>query len=260
MMLASGIRAAVIAFGLLAVCAHRTSAQRAVLTGVVIDSAGGPVVGAEVLIPSLSRVVRTGDAGRFHIRDIPAGTHEVHVRSVGRSPVVVELKFFALDSVDRRFELRRLTVLDTSRTIGVGNWRRTFDERRRVGLGKFVTAEDIERQKPAQTSQLLHGLTGLRIQRSRLGGKMIAYSRTGFSSLSGVSCGQGRYADVYVDGVLIYRWTSIRPPDPVDAFDVNGIDPGRIAAIEYYARASQTPVEYQNLDSTCGVLVIWTKK
>ncbi len=48
---------------------------------------------------------------------------------------------------------------------------------------------------------------------------------------------------------------------PADAlFDINSIAPASIEAIEYYAGASQTPLEYGGLESACGVIVIWTRK
>ena len=181
------------------------------------------------------------------------------MRGVGWRPLALSFDV-AGDSVRHRFTLVRMTTLDTLRTTAIEPWRREFEEHRRLGLGRFVTQEDIERLKPAQTVQLLSRLPGIRLARPRNGAKFFAYSRSGLSSLSGTACGTGRFADVYVNGVAVYRWTPDRPYDPLDPFDVNTFDPQRIAAIEFYARASQTPVQYQNLNSTCGVLVIWLRQ
>ena len=61
------------------------------------------------------------------------------------------------------------------------------------------------------------------------------------------------YAQVYVDGILQ------NPGSPTEPFDVNGIPPEQIEAVEWYASPAQTPVEYTRLGSTCGVLVIHTR-
>jgi hypothetical protein len=45
-----------------------------------------------------------------------------------------------------------------------------------------------------------------------------------------------------------------------EPFDVNSIPPETIEAIEWYAGPAQTPSEYNNLNTACGVLVIWTHR
>lgn len=37
------------------------------------------------------------------------------------------------------------------------------------------------------------------------------------------------------------------------------LDPGAVAAIEVYPRAAQAPAQYQALNASCGVILIWTK-
>jgi hypothetical protein len=60
---------------------------------------------------------------------------------------------------------------------------------------------------------------------------------------------------VYVDGHMV---SGRSQSDPL--FDMNSIQPDQIEAIEFYAGPSETPPEYSGLNSTCGVLVIWTRK
>ena len=61
-------------------------------------------------------------------------------------------------------------------------------------------------------------------------------------------------ARVYLDRMLMY---GPRGDPPVD---VNSIPPEEIEAIEYYPSAATTPMEYSTLHSTCGVIVIWTRR
>jgi hypothetical protein len=51
-----------------------------------------------------------------------------------------------------------------------------------------------------------------------------------------------------VDGTVI-------PQD----FSINYIDPGEVAAIEWYAGPSQMPAQFNMVGNDCGALVIWTK-
>ena len=63
------------------------------------------------------------------------------------------------------------------------------------------------------------------------------------------------YARVYMDGKKAYAG---RDGEPL--FDVNSLHPAQLEAVEYYAGPAQTPLEYSDLDSTCGVLVLWTRR
>jgi hypothetical protein len=43
-------------------------------------------------------------------------------------------------------------------------------------------------------------------------------------------------------------------------FDINSISPSQIEAIEYYSGSADTPAKYSGLNSTCGVVVIHTRR
>ncbi|KAK0341042.1 hypothetical protein LTR94_028039, partial [Friedmanniomyces endolithicus] len=87
-----------IAFGLMAP-AHAARLDEAAamaventgeITGVVMDTArGGFLVGAEVRINGLDVVAVTNSEGRYVLRRVPAGRHELTVSYFGRAPVVV---------------------------------------------------------------------------------------------------------------------------------------------------------------------------
>ena len=58
-------------------------AQEGTLRGVVADSTGAPIVGADVGIVSLHKLVHTDDRGRFSFEKIPVGAVEVSIRRLG---------------------------------------------------------------------------------------------------------------------------------------------------------------------------------
>lgn len=43
-------------------------------------------------------------------------------------------------------------------------------------------------------------------------------------------------------------------------FDINTVPASSVAAIDFYAGPSQTPLKYAKLNSACGVLVIHTRR
>ncbi len=59
-----------------------------VITGQVTDRANQPLTQVQVLIAGTQRGSMTDQQGRFTIRDVPAGSHEVRARRVGLEPAV----------------------------------------------------------------------------------------------------------------------------------------------------------------------------
>jgi hypothetical protein len=68
---------------------------------------------------------------------------------------------------------------------------------------------------------------------------------------AGIAC----YADVYLDGVLVYNSSTRKVP----LFDVNSIPPSNIIGIEFYAGGASVPAKYNATSGGCGVLLIWTR-
>ena len=241
----------------------------ATFTGtVLVDSTHRPVAGAEVGLPALDRMTITDSAGAFRLADIPPGPQRVRVRRVGYGPLDTTLTFAARRTLDRRVYLTRVQTLDSVVVTANGVTLPGFDEHRKVGLGQFLTRDELEKHKGTRLSTLLQNLHGTRVNPGWGNIAWLASSRSAASldSSSGAwhhpdnsekSLGAKTdcYAKVYVDGHLV---SGRSPDDPL--FDINSIQPDQIEAVEYYAGPSQTPMEYTTLNAVCGVLVIWTRK
>jgi hypothetical protein len=223
------------------------------LTGVVVDSAGRPIPDVEVALKDVGRTVFTDPSGLFQITGVTSGSHVLSARRIGWAPLDTIVGLEA-DVELQRVVLRRVPTLETVESRATANLA-DFDDNRRVGLGHFFTAADIEREKPRFVSELLLNVSGLRLIRDRNGMNMYVVTSRGPRTLTGQNCGAGRYADVYVDGVRLYRGRRGDQP-----FNINSINPDIISGIEYYASPAQTPAKYQNLDTICGVIVIWTRR
>ena len=94
-----------------------------IMIGVVRDTAGMPIPGAEVIIPGLSkRLVANGD-GIFRFDDVPKGKHTMRARKLGYAPQIRE---FTVDTAGgiAEFELLPLAralpaVVSTSELPGI---------------------------------------------------------------------------------------------------------------------------------------------
>lgn len=226
----------------------RNAAHGALFAGVVyIDSTHTPIADAEVSLPELSLSTRSNERGIFRITEVPPGTHSLVVRKVGFGAMETKLSF-STGTLQREVFLVRTTVLDSVRVMGQRPVIREFEEHKKLGMGKFITRAQLESREGRRLGELLSTLAGVHIT-GKAPNAYVAGSR-GPRSISGGSC----LANVYVDHMLMHG----KRGDP--PFDVNSIPPEEIEAIEYYASAAVTPMEYSTLNSACGVIVIWTRR
>ena len=250
----------------------------ATFTGVVVaDSSGRPLADAEVAIPSLALSTRSDARGAFRLTDVPAGSHGVVVRRLGYGAMTADVTFAANDEEDRRIVLRPMTVLDSVSVTATPNdaGMLAFEENRRVGLGHFITREELDKNKGRKMGDLLAMVPGSGIVRGRTNGAWVLSKRY-VVPLSGAPPGReheidspiykpsagekmqgivmGCYAQVWLDNQLL------NPSQPTEPFDVNSIPITQIEAVEWYASPAQTPAKYSRLNSPCGVLVIHTRR
>lgn len=225
-------------------------ARGAIFTGTVIaDSSRQPMQGVEVALPDAGKSVLTGVAGDFRVTGIPAGQHRVLIRRLGFGPVDTTLKFTGHETVQRRVVLGRVPMLEavlvsakaTDASLA------SFEEDRRMGFGHFLTQEDLDKYAGASIGNVLRQIPGINVISGR-GGQTYLTSKRVVGSLSGRTC----FAKVYLDGMLM------NPSG--EAFDVSLISVETIGAVEIFAGPSETPLRYSGLDSSCGVVVIWTRR
>src|SRR6266550_7809425 len=136
---------------LLSLGAAASSGQSAALVGSVFkDSARKTLPGAEVSIPDLDLTTRATDAGTFRLTNIAPGTYFVVARQIGYEPVSVYLTFADSQLVHANFLLiPHVVLLDTVVATGKKAFglMRGFEERRAMGIGYFLTREDLEKRQ-----------------------------------------------------------------------------------------------------------------
>lgn len=139
--------------------------ERAVrLSGTVASvSTGAPIAGAQVTLiggPQATSNVR----GEWILADLPLGTRTLEVRALGYYPERRAVNVFTgAPSVHVALSTFR-AVLDTVR-VTASRWRDehrlAFDARRRQGLGRYFTAEQIARRAPVEASDIFRSVAGV---------------------------------------------------------------------------------------------------
>ena len=215
------------------------------LAYVFADSSHQPLLGVSVSIETLRQATESNDAGLARLANVPPGRHEVLIRRIGYGPVIAELDFLPNETVTRRIPLQRVLLLDSVSVSAqrIGPFMVGFEDHRQLGLGRFLTREDLAK-RPAQTFEsILRQFPGVTIKTDMSGHHSYLQGRLG--------C----WAQVWLDGMRIY---SKREGEPM--FDLRTLSPDRLEAVEYYAGPAQTPARYSDLNSHCGVLVLWTRR
>ena len=223
-----------------------SGAQSRAMVGVVRDSSGHGVPGAEVRARGNIVVAQSDDSGRFHVAQMPEGARGVFVRRLGFAPARVRItpSAGATDSVlvtlaQIAHELPELTVQEyhdsLSHAVLAGFW-----ERRSRGFGKFVTRGDIEERGTSEFVELMRSVPGVSIQNYR-----------------------GR-RDIRFRGAVGSMFRDCRPQYWVDGVPLEGgsaeeFSPDNVEAVELYASPATTPPQFSTRDRTCGTVVVWTR-
>ncbi|MGH7651652.1 MAG: carboxypeptidase regulatory-like domain-containing protein [Gemmatimonadaceae bacterium] len=240
----------------------QNSRTSVVIAGVADATTGAPLENAEVRVVDANISGRTDWNGEVRIPYVTPGKHQFEVRHPGYSVLNVDLlvqgdstgPVFRLASTNPVPELEPVTVNGQPTPSSL----KAFEARRAQGLGKFLTADQLEvaeQTNQALMSIVVHAFNGLMsAQDPEHTGRDILMTRRANARLeqndlplemhyiSESHCG----VDVYLDGTQ-YK-------DDLDA-----IRPEQLAGVEYYPM-SAAPGEYRRLSSSCGVLLLWSKR
>jgi hypothetical protein len=215
------------------------------LVGLVRDSAGHRIPGAEVRSRGNVVVAISNDSGRFHVAQMPIGARGVFVRRLGFAPqrVLIRPSAGTTDSVDVVLvavphELAAVEAQDPHDSLSK-KVLAEFWERRSRGFGKFVTRDEIEQKGASRFVDVVRSVPSVSIMNYR-GHQEIRFR--------GAAIGSANCPPQYwLDGV------------PLERGGADEISPENVEAIELYASPATTPPQFSTRNPTCGTVVVWSR-
>lgn len=237
-------RLVVVALAGVVACGTIARAQGASVRGVIRDTAGLAIAGAEVVVEGGGKATISGEDGAYVLRDVSVGSRRLHVRRLGFRPTLMDIELTpdGLSAV----EIQLVEVVQQLAPVAVLARKDAFEyrlagyyERRERKVGHFVSRERIERTHSFSFTDLLREIPGVTIR--------VIGSLTKAVRLRGASCPPL----VFLDGI----------PAPAAEFDLESIDPGIVEGVEVYSGSATVPAEFagpRNLDR-CGVVAIWSR-
>ena len=241
-----------------------------IVRGTVTDSGFRPVARATVSVAGYPSVT-SNDSGAFVFRLASRDAAVFDIRRIGFALTRFSLQGGGDTTVSVTLlpgaqQLEGVTVRASSRST---DRLRGFEDRllqrsRGAISGSFVTAAQIEQRSPTQVTQMLIDIPGITIE--RVHPNFPRYAIFGRSSLLSSASDNFRCpANVYLDGTRVQQggdavmvkgeWVGQEQGVSIDDL----ISPGAIAGIEVYRVGNQAPPEFQALNGTCAVVVIWSK-
>lgn len=266
-----------------------SGAQReSVVIGRIIDTAGAPIVAANVRVPQLERVQAVDSAGRFRLEGLPTSRMTIVGEAPGFAGKRVEVIIGANGALEQNFRLVPNAHVLANVAVRARARRQLplhlheFEQRRTRGAGRFLGPDDLVKFNGRPLSDALKTvMAGARFQRNAVGEMIIVSSRSlnpfsiGGSAEQRVNikpCG----IQIWQDGALLsdpnlsLEVTEERgegthttyPTHKIGAdhdYDISSLLANNYAAVEYYADLASTPPGFRTGTPTSGTLVLWTR-
>lgn len=234
--------------------------KKAVIMGIVADTAKTPLVDAEVTAVKARITIRTDARGIFILDRLPPGNELFVVRRVGFRAQSFDATLVAGDTVKVGVMLATAPVVLPELSVEaegkVYTGKLTGFAERMIHSGaarsSFLTRADIEKQFPAQFLDMMVK-AGMKRARDRRGKDTLTCPR-------GVT---NAYAPprvaYYVDGALIADGSAATGrADPAMVEWIVRMEPSMIEAVEIYRSTATRPAEFNASGATC-VVVVWTR-
>lgn len=219
--------------------------------GTVVDSAGRPLSGVDVILASTADRVRTDTSGRFALPIGHARVDTVRARLIGYRPAelvigrsVRPLRIM-LHRAPQRLETVRVLDQNTCDPSSLAG----FECRRAAGVGHFRGAAELRALRPVAWADMFDGMPGVRR----------VMSKGPYGQDWKVAPPPGR--------CLIELWNG-QPPMDIDKFAPHKPDefwkPADVVAIELYDDYDKVPLVYRRYawpfeSEKCGIVVYWLR-
>ncbi len=215
------------------------------ISGVIRDSIGTKIAGAEVFLRGSPLRIETDDRGEFRLGKVPAGELTLAVRRLGFQPDTVKLMVMAGQTVPLEMTIHRLP-LQLQPVLVYGRRNLTgrmagFYSRKDRGIGHFVTREEIERRNPPNVTDMFRMIPGARVESRGPGRTIVRFRGSQCAPLT------------WLDGTPLFA----------GEFDLDAISPRSLEGMEIYSGPSSVPTEFlgtRSISSSCGTIILWSRQ
>jgi hypothetical protein len=220
------------------------------LNGIVRNESGQGVDGARVFVRGTNLWTTSSDRGYFALDSLPGGTHTLEVRAVGYLPATSIVQLSPDEAVhtemfigDRAVTLEAVKV--TATLVFSRNLARFQTNRERNLGGVFLGPREIDRFQGRRFSNLIQAIPGVRLSYSQGFSVLMDFRGTDDGGSMGLCVPQ-----FYIDGQR----------SQYTAAEIEGLyRADELAGVEVYVREGQRPIEFQDANSRCGAIAIWTR-
>ena len=243
------------------------------LTGLVRDTVGAPIAGAEITVQGTARPATTNARGAFEVRALKPGPVSVSIRRLGYAPQSMIVRI--VDGENTLPDIMLTAVprqLDTVMTREQQLWRerpllREMEDNRKLGMGQFITRADLAKNQGGFISQHFNAKRGLLVVRDKLiagnvwlANKYIPEASAGCYALEDM----GSYGTTPPKAACDYCFPTVyldytRLSSGKNVPNLGAFSPDQLEGIEVYLGAAETPMRYASGFSSCGVVVLHTR-
>lgn len=235
--------------------AARAAAALGVIDGLVTDTTLRPIAMAEIAILRTDIRIETNGAGRFRFVDVPPGQYLLITRRLGYRPVSAIVQVGRADTLRLSYTMEPVTqtlepVVVTEDRVSLHLLE--FEQRRKQGLGFFITQDQIERRNLPVSADYLRLAPAVALAPSPNASgisDMVAISRREAGSVFGEGAGACAM-QIVIDNV------PMPPRFPLEMLPT----PREIAGIEVYSGPASVPAQFSGLDRRCGMIIVWTRR
>lgn len=214
------------------------------INGVVVDSATGVGIAlADLSLDGSTARAQSNERGVFRLSAEGNGPYVLHVRRLGFLPRVLSLSAAqagATVTVRLAPSTRSLDAVQVraARTKYTGRLAGYYSRLERRTQGQFITRDDLEREHPAQLTDMLQRQPGLRITRGRPSAQSVR--------MRGRDC----RPLIWLDGTAM----------PSGDVDLDSFSPESLEGIEIYL-GSTPPAGFLAArgQSECGTILLWSR-
>ena len=219
---------------------------RGAIAGLVRDSSGAAVAGAQVIIEGADLRAESDERGMFRLARVPTGMASVRVRRLGFLPETVAVHVEPARTAELSIRLSRvaqlLSTVIVRRERGAPRYTgrlARYYERRDLGIGHHITREEIDRRAPMRLTDLFRTIPGVSVVSDGFGRARLRMRSARCAPL------------VWIDG----------SPATAGEFDVDVFRPESLEGIEVYTGPATIPAELMWVRGagSCGVIAVWTR-